>query len=247
MENTGIYCLYFEELQGKYYIGYSTDLSGRYIKHCNMLKNGTHHNKKLQKAYNQYGLPTFDIVELCSSIQLVEKELHYIKLFDSFTNGFNATLGGDGCGYGEEHVSSGYSLEEYTEVLKTIADTDLSLIDISEACGVSYYVVRDISCGKAHGYLKELFPEEYQRMLDKNGTRDTKKYGGSIYISILETLANTTMSMKEVSNHLQVSYSVVRNLAYGTNHKHLQTSHEELYRKIKAKRRLNIGGKWITQ
>lgn len=245
--NSGIYCLYFEELYGKYYIGYSTNLSGRYAKHCSMLRLETHHNYKLQQAYALYGFPTFDVMELCNHSDLVEKEQYYIKLFEAFSVGLNCSNGGEGCGTGESHVLAKYTQEEYISVFKDIVVGKLSLKDISEIHSVSYMVVRDISCGKTHAYLKDLFPEEYSVMLSNSGSRTGNLYKEEIYIKVLETLAHTTLSMREVSNKLDISYSVVRNLAYGTNHKYLQVSHSELYNLIKNKNRKNIGGKWITQ
>lgn len=53
------------------------------------------------KSIEKYGFEAFDIIKIFdiafSKEELNIKEKHYIKQFNSFNNGYNFTIGGDGC------------------------------------------------------------------------------------------------------------------------------------------------------
>lgn len=85
---------------GKIYIGQTSQpFKKRYWLHCWKLKNGTHDNAHLQAAYNEYGDGAFrfSVVRQCSkSDDLDALEIKSIKEYDSYKNGYNLTIGGDG-------------------------------------------------------------------------------------------------------------------------------------------------------
>lgn len=92
---TGIYkitCL----VNNKSYIGQSVSIKRRWATHQRELAAGVHHNEYLQRAYNKYGKNsfTYEILELCPKEKLNEREQFYIRIFDTFENGFNCDLGG---------------------------------------------------------------------------------------------------------------------------------------------------------
>lgn len=79
------------------YIGQSIRIKTRWKEHQSALKCNKHYNYKLQEAYNQYGEINFvyKVLELCSKNELNNKEQYYIKLYNSFNNGYNLTEGGE--------------------------------------------------------------------------------------------------------------------------------------------------------
>ena len=92
---TGIYkitCL----INNKSYIGQSVSIKRRWTTHQRELARGIHYNQYLQNAYNKYGKDsfTYEILELCPKEKLNERERFYVKIFDSFENGYNCDLGG---------------------------------------------------------------------------------------------------------------------------------------------------------
>lgn len=70
----------------------------RFDEHIWALNNNRHCNKHLQRAWNKYGEDsfTFDILEECSKDKLDEREKYWIDYYNSYKNGYNCTLGGDG-------------------------------------------------------------------------------------------------------------------------------------------------------
>jgi hypothetical protein len=79
----GIYCLQ-NTLTGKRYIGSSTNIYQRGLKHRAQLRGNSHPNKKLQNSYNKHNEKDFIfyVVELCNKEILIQKEQYYIDTFN---------------------------------------------------------------------------------------------------------------------------------------------------------------------
>ncbi|WJV20676.1 GIY-YIG nuclease family protein [Rossellomorea marisflavi] len=105
----GIYRI-INSVNGKSYVGQtSTPLHKRLKSHLSALKSNRHGNNHLQRSFNKYGnVFFFEIIaaiEDISKSELNKLEFEYIEEFESYTNGYNSTKGGDGslgCFPGEE-------------------------------------------------------------------------------------------------------------------------------------------------
>ncbi len=56
-------------------------------------------NRKFYNAIRKYGVDSWNVIILCeveTKEVALKKEIEYIKIFDSYSNGYNSTLGGDG-------------------------------------------------------------------------------------------------------------------------------------------------------
>lgn len=85
-------------ITNKVYIGITEQtLESRWKQH--LLKSKINVNRHLYNAMNKYGIDSFkiEIVEddISSYSELLEKEKYYIKLYNSFIDGYNMTEGGD--------------------------------------------------------------------------------------------------------------------------------------------------------
>lgn len=97
----GIYAI---EIDGKYYIGkdHQIDKMKRYNEHIKMLNKGIHYNSDLQLAFDNSDKNikyiVFEVYEddEISRKELCEREMYYIDKFQTYTNGYNKTLGGEG-------------------------------------------------------------------------------------------------------------------------------------------------------
>ena len=89
------------EINGKSYIGKTNNLVRRWKEHCY----GSGNTSILNRAIKKYGLEhfvfdivaqiPFDSIEELNDV-LKQLEIYYISLYDTFKNGYNATIGGDG-------------------------------------------------------------------------------------------------------------------------------------------------------
>ena len=93
----GIYKI-TNKVNGKCYIGQSQDIATRFREHKYLLRRNKYGNRKIQNAWNKYGEGnfTFEVIEECTVDELDEKEMKYIKEYDSHYNGYNNTDGGGG-------------------------------------------------------------------------------------------------------------------------------------------------------
>ncbi|MBQ9391951.1 MAG: GIY-YIG nuclease family protein [Lachnospiraceae bacterium] len=88
------------KINNKVYIGQTIQsVKDRWYRHCG--KSGISEaemNTHFKRAILKYGKENFilETIETCDVALLDEKEQYYIKLYDSYNNGYNFTLGGQG-------------------------------------------------------------------------------------------------------------------------------------------------------
>ena len=84
-------------VNNKAYIGKAKDLKKR-KRDFESNKTYTIEHSKIDRARRKYSLDkwNYEILEYCTEIELNEKEIYYIALYDTYNNGYNMTTGGDG-------------------------------------------------------------------------------------------------------------------------------------------------------
>lgn len=96
--NKGIYKI-TNTINGKVYIGQSTNLKDRIKQHKSMIKNFNENNNYLRKATKKYGYKNFkiEIIKFCDEKELDYYEIYYIDLYKSSDRnfGYNIELGGN--------------------------------------------------------------------------------------------------------------------------------------------------------
>ena len=113
MEIGLIYCIK-NKINGKRYIGQTTDYRQRKTNHRYHLKAGSHVNKELQKDYNKYGKNSFKFEIIDDDIpheDLEDWEMYYIEeIYGTFSNkGYNKVLSHN-CISGELNPNYGNTL-----------------------------------------------------------------------------------------------------------------------------------------
>ena len=83
-------------INGRSYIGQSSDVKLRKCRHLSELRSNRHFNQHLQNAYNKYKEYNFSwtVLEYCDENDLDNREMYWISYYDTYKNGFNANEGG---------------------------------------------------------------------------------------------------------------------------------------------------------
>lgn len=87
------------DINGKQYVGKTNwTIEKRFQEHINDCTKRNLEKRPLYDAMNKYGIEHFSIKELerCSEKEASNKEIYWIGKLDTYKNGYNATLGGDG-------------------------------------------------------------------------------------------------------------------------------------------------------
>ena len=128
-------------VNNKKYVGKTyQEVETRFKQHVSDSIRERNKNRPLYRAMRKYGVENFT-VELIGSFEeqiLEEMEVKYIEYYDTYKNGYNATLGGDGAKYLNlntteivELYKSGETVREIAEKNKCCYDTILHLLKIN--------------------------------------------------------------------------------------------------------------------
>lgn len=165
---------------GKVYIGQTVqNPATRFAEHVAELNAGRKKNAKFQAAWNKYGREcfSFEVLLQCDESELDEHERRYIRVYDSFKNGYNATIGGKQCMEHRKHTPKArgkmaasarslWSTEEHRKKMRTAHSLNRPVIcvnsgaifqtsiDAAEAAGVDNANIiracnkKSMRCGK---------------------------------------------------------------------------------------------------
>ena len=106
------------DINNKKYVGKTEDsVEARWAEHCRDYKKERNEKRPFYSAMRKHGVENFHprLVEECDISILAEREKYWIQYYDSFENGYNATLGGDGTHYIDYDVVVKYYLEGYNQ------------------------------------------------------------------------------------------------------------------------------------
>lgn len=124
------------KLNNKAYIGKTLKINpkDRFIEHMQESKKQRSSKRALYRAFNKYGEANFnfEILEEIEDCKASEREIFYIELYDTYRNGYNETLGGDGKAYLDRY----YIIDEYKKCL--------NLNKTAEICNIHPKSVKDI-------------------------------------------------------------------------------------------------------
>ncbi len=141
----GIY-KYTNKINGHSYIGQSVDIQKRKREHksASFDPNNKDYNMVIHQAIRKYGLENFDItiLEECPRELLNEREVYWIKVFNTYHNGYNATEGGD-----ESHIHLGKPVELFDFNGKYITEYP-NITEAAKALGVSRNTIYGILRGE---------------------------------------------------------------------------------------------------
>lgn len=111
------------DVNGKRYVGKTEfSIEKRFKEHCKDAFRERNEKRPLYDAMKKYGVEHFHVFLLEETDNPEEREIYWIKEKDSYHNGYNATLGGDGKKYlnYQEVIDKYRELENCTEVSRVL-------------------------------------------------------------------------------------------------------------------------------
>ena len=164
----------------KKYIGLTNNITRRKLRHFTDLRCNRHDNSFLQKEFNIYGENNFSFsIEFQGDINYKEisiKEKEYIKMYDSYYNGYNQNEGGNfGPSNGGSHLTQS-DVFNILAVLEFMSRPGQILSDIFE---VSRTTISRIGKGINHCLFKEQYeamPFEERKKIYDNFCKTTDLY-----------------------------------------------------------------------
>ena len=142
----GIYKI-TNKINGKCYIGQSIHIEKRWWahKHDAFLENGSGYDYPLYQSMRKYGLEnfTFEVIDVCSVEELNEKEIYYIKFYESYGKGYNQGPGGN---LGHYNKLNNDAVRKIIDRLKNSKDgSDI----IGAEFGVTGRTIRELNLGQS--------------------------------------------------------------------------------------------------
>ena len=137
----GIYCIE-NIINNKKYIGLSRDIYRRWNEHKSELRNNSHANIYLQRAWNIDGEKSFkfNIIELCDPAIICDRERYYIKKYKTLSheNGYNLTSGGENSPTTSKKVIHLLSGKIYDSVKMAAEDNNIVDVTMIDWCRKYY-------------------------------------------------------------------------------------------------------------
>ena len=218
----GIYKI-TNKINGKSYIGQSNNIYRRFKEHCRR------DSLIIDQAIKKYGKENFnfEVIEECSLDKLNEKEVFWIKYFETNMNGYNLSLGGEQQSSGENNGRS-ILKEEDILFIRISYKNHKKRKDIYEYFKdkISFSTFAKIWDGSSwSNIMPEVFAEENKRYYSKEATNGEKSSKAKLtdieVIKIREryVLENARSIYKDFEN--RCSYNSIQQILWGRTYKHL--------------------------
>lgn len=194
-----IYKIY-NDVNDKVYIGQTSGtIEERFKQHLKKVNSDDRKTYPLYNAMRKYGTEHFFIEQIEETDDLNAREIYWIKQFDSYNNGYNATLGGDGW------VRTDYDL------IVQLYQQGKSGIDIA----------KELNIDKATVYrglrAKNIKPLSNTEASKKNNSKQIGQYNKDTkeLICVYNSVADAAKAINKPRAHISACANGSRNTAYG--------------------------------
>lgn len=189
-------------INSKSYIGKTeSTVDKRFKQHCSEYTKDRCKDRPLYRAMNKYGLESFTVETLEETTQSSEREIYWIEFYGTYSNGYNATKGGDGKSYVDEEL-----------VLFLLIEHDSNCTKVASLVNHNRTTVEKIA--KKHGIYKTHFAkgeEHYQAIITPDQVLEIRK----LYVP-------KKFGKRRIAKLLGLTVASVQHVIFGTSWKHLK-------------------------
>lgn len=195
------------KLTEKAYIGYTKlPVEKRWQQHYKRAAK-TKCNTPFYNAINKYGMHVWDlqILQTCSSASEAKMaEIILIEKYDSYKNGYNATLGGDG--------NNGLKMSEESNAKRSIAlkgrPKNYNRMHGKKHSAATIEKMRKPKTKKA-GYLTDAFKQRIKNIQLKQAA-ERRALTKEQYDCLHEYIADGNLNKKQIASLMNISYSLIK-------------------------------------
>ena len=226
MDFCGIYKIE-NSINGKVYIGQSTNIFYRLRNHISETfnPNSRSYDSPIHRAIRKYGIEnfTFEIIDFClNKEELDEEETYWIQKYDSYINGYNATMGGEGV------------LRINKEDIYLLWDKGMSVAEIANETGRG----KDSVIRILDGYKNYTNEESYKRGRKACGEllgRKIKQYDlDGNYIATYSSITDAAKKFNTDTSVICSALSGKNKSAFGFQWRYEEDDHPGLYNGTRA-------------
>lgn len=209
------------DINDKIYIGKTEfDIQKRFKEHCRDAFKRFDEKRPLYSAMRKYGIEHFHIELIEETDNPDEREMYWIEKKESFLNGYNATLGGDGAKYiDEELVIQEYLISKIqAEVAKKLNIDVKSVHQILVKNNIPIEKISQIG-NKIKAYdLNNNFIKSFETQHEaarwiiannKTTSIDIKRTAGNIGRAVNQKKRQTAYGYKWYSSDLSVEFDIL--------------------------------------
>ena len=197
------------DVNNKIYIGKTENsIEQRFKEHCRESKRERAEARPLYRAMNKYGIEHFHIELVEKTDKPEEREIYWIEQFDSYHNGYNATLGGDGKTYLDRELLINTYLEKQNvaETAKILGVDASHLREILKSNDIKIKSSQEIAKEKLSKKI-EMYDLEGNLLKDFSSLAEAAKY--------IQLEQNKTSNIKGMTVHIRQVAQGKRKTAYG--------------------------------
>lgn len=197
MLKLGCIYMYTNKINGMKYVGQTIQsLKKRHYSHI------TGKDSYIDRALRKYGEDNFKLEVLEDNIgadKLDEREIYWIKYYDSFNNGYNLTKGGQG--------TPTYDTAKALKIIELLKYSTLTMEEIGNKMGCTIYTVSEINTGDTCHFKDVKYPIREHRI--------TQKYTSDDFNIVAYLLKNTKYSYKKIAELTDTRFTFVNDVNRG--------------------------------
>lgn len=177
------------------YVGQTNNLDYRHkqhIKYDPYNPNNKEYNYPLSRGIRKYGENEYELIILEDNLlqsQLNEREIYWIKFYDTYFNGYNQSTGGS------NPVKPIFDDKLIDLVIEMLKNYENSYQDICDKTGLSMTHIYNINTGNRRKRDNIQYPIRPSNVVGTRGLKFTKEQN----IEIHELLLHTPLEMKEIA------------------------------------------------
>ena len=197
------------DINDKIYIGKTEfSIEKRFQEHCQERKRECSKDRPLYRAMNKYGIEHFHLSLIEETNEPEEREKYWINKLNSYSNGYNATLGGDGKKYidYEEVVQIFNTNLNAAETAKVLSISVDSVYDILDKYGIKRKTCGEVTANKL-GINTDMYDLQHNYLRSFKNMSDAARY-------IIENNYSQAKE-KSVQQHISEVCRGKRKTAYG--------------------------------